>query len=397
MIIEDIETATATETSQHIKGIEQRGIRQFIESRVVVLSRLRTAWYLVLIGDQPCVLRNCPFTGTTTRDKSLVDEFIADMNHLLMSQGCSGVADFSGVVVNNERTQLRGYLVRYPEAGRFSELLETPVMPGGLPISWARREKWIRQIITAVAKIHQRGVAIGCPDKESMWIDLDDQIVIAMFRSTETYRSNREGQLPPEIRRLTAPSALPPAHTSTVQSDLFQLGLLIWRLAENDFNRYGGFCRRNGCRSLPHYRCMADHSNPVDLPPCSSEVPAYINEIIVHCRQEEPSRRRSACNLLAMLPADYEHSVFSPNRVSPFRPYCQRVYSNESGQMIDEHYACAICEEGDFELCLECISNSLWCWDTSHKLRRRVARNGRLFDEESISWERRSITRASEF
>jgi serine/threonine protein kinase len=385
MIIEDVEAAAAIETSKHMKEIEQRGIRQIAESEVVVLSRIRTALYLVLIDEQPCIQRNCPFSGTTTSDRKLVDEFIADMNLVLMAQGCPGVAEFVGVVVNNNHTQLCSYLVRYPEAGLFSELVEAP-MSSGLPISWERREKWIRQIITAVAEIHQRGVVIGCPDKESMWIDLDDQIVIVLFKSTGSYRANEYGQLPPEIRRFTVPGALATGQTSTVQSDLFQLGLLVWMLAENDFNRVNIFCRKSGCQSFPHYRCMADHANPVGLPLCGPAVPAYVNEIIGHCRQEQPSRRKSACELLVLLPANHEPSVFSGNRVSPFRPYCQRIYCNECGvKMTDEHYSCELCQAGDFDLCPKCISKPLSCYDDSHKLRRRVMKNGRLFDEETAS------------
>jgi hypothetical protein len=166
-IIEDVEAAAATETSRHIEEIEQRGIPHYVESQVVVLSRIRTALYLVLVENQPCIQRNSPFSGGTTSDRKLVDEFIVDMKLLQMVQGCPGVAEFVGVVVNDNRTQLCSYLVRYPEAGLFGELLEAPTS-SGLSISWERRERWIRQIITAVAEIHKRGVIIGCLDKESM-------------------------------------------------------------------------------------------------------------------------------------------------------------------------------------------------------------------------------------
>ena len=322
-IIEDVEAAAAaaTETSKYMKEIEQRGIHQYEESRVVVLSRIRTALYLVLVENQPCIQRNSPFSGATTSDRKLVDEFITDMKLLQLAQGCPGVAEFVGVVVNDNHTQLCSYLVRYPEAGLLGELLEAST-PNDLPISWERRERWIRQIITAVAEIHGRGVVVGCLDKESMWVNLDDQIEIVLFKSTGSYRSNAYGQLPPEIRRFTAPGALATGQIPTVQSDLFQLGFLVWMLAENDFNRVCIFCRKSGCQNFPHYRCMADHANPVDLPICGPEVPAYVNEIIGHCRQVQPSRRKSARALLALLPANHEPAVFSPNRVSPCRPYC---------------------------------------------------------------------------
>jgi hypothetical protein len=72
-IIEDVEAAAATEISKNMEEIEQRGIRQYVESQVVVLSRIRTALYLVLVENQPCIQRNSPFSGTTTSDRKLVD------------------------------------------------------------------------------------------------------------------------------------------------------------------------------------------------------------------------------------------------------------------------------------------------------------------------------------
>jgi hypothetical protein len=215
---------------------------------------------------------------------------------------------------------------------------------------------------------------------------LDDQIGIVLFKSTGSYRSNEYGQLPPEIRRFTAPGALVTGQIPTVQSDLFQLGLLVWMLAENDFNRVCIFCRKSGCQSFPHYRCMADYANPVDLPYCGPEAPAYVNEIIDHCRQGQPSHRKSARALLALLPANHEPAVFSPNRFSPSRPYCQRIYCNECGvKTTHAHYSCGLCKAGGFHLCPKCISRPTSCHDDSHKLRRRVVRNCRFVDEETGS------------
>lgn len=383
MISEDVEVAAVTETSKHIEEIEQRGIRQYVERQVVVLSRIRTALYLVLVDNQPCIQRNSPFSGMTTSNMKLVEEFIAAMKLLQLAQGCPGVAEFVGVVVNESRTELCSFLVRYPEAGSFAELLDASTS-NNLSYSWGRRERWIRQIITAVAEIHKRGVVVGCLDKESMWVNLDDQIVIVLFKSTGSYRANRDGQLPPEVRTLTTPRGLVTNQVPTVQSDLFQLGLLVWMLAENAFDKACIFCRRSGCQNFPHYRCMADHANPVDLPTCGPEAPAYINEIISYCRQVEPSRRKSARELFSLLPANHELVVFSPNRVSPRRPYCQRVYCSECGVITtDIHYSCELCEAGDFDLCPKCISRPTSCYDDNHKLRRRVMRNSRMIDEET--------------
>lgn len=65
-IIEDVEEATTAETSKRIEEIEQRGLHQCLESQVVVLSRIRTNVYLVLVKKQRFIERKLCFAGTTT-------------------------------------------------------------------------------------------------------------------------------------------------------------------------------------------------------------------------------------------------------------------------------------------------------------------------------------------
>jgi hypothetical protein len=218
-----------------------------------------------------------------------------------------------------------------------------------------------------------------------MRVNLDDQIGIVIFKSTGSYRSSTYDPLPPDIRRFTAPGVAT-SQIPTVQSGLFQLGLLVWMLTENDFNKVDIFCRKSGCQSFPHYRRVADHADPVDAPNCGPEVPAYVNNIIGHCWHEHHSRRKSAGTLLALVAASHEPADFSPKKVSPRDAYHQQIYCTGCGVITtNAHYSCTPCDAGDFDFCPECVSKPTWCYDGSHKLRRRTVKNGRLIDEETGS------------
>ena len=199
-IIEDVEEAATEETSKHIEEIKQRGLHQYVESEVVILSRIRTHLYLVLVEKQRYVEKMLPFVGTTTSGRKPVDQFIADMKLLQMTQGCPGVAEFVGVVVDDDRTQLCGYLIRLPEQGLLPEHFHAARL-NDIIIPWERRARWIRQITTAIAEIHKRGVVVGCVDMRVMWLNSDDEIIIMFFNSTTDYVRNRKGFLPPELRR----------------------------------------------------------------------------------------------------------------------------------------------------------------------------------------------------
>lgn len=197
-----------------------------------------------------------------------------------------------------------------------------------------------------------RGVVIGCLDGTRMWVSSDDEIMIMFSKSTAGYMTNWRGYLPPGLRRFTAPWALATDQIPTFQSDMFQLGLVIWMLAKHFCSVSGVFCRKSGYQGFPRYRCTADHANPAELPPCGSEVPAFVNVLMGHCRKVQPKRRKPAYALLALLPADHDSAAFSPNRVSLHIPCFQSVLCDRcSAFATDIHYHCSVCNQRDFDLC----------------------------------------------
>ena len=182
--------------------------------------------------------------------------------------------------------------------------------------------------------------------------------------------TNQHGYVPPESRKPTVLGAVVPGQSLTYQSDLFQLGLCIWMLTEHVETVLGVFC---GCETVPRYRCTADHVNPIKLPLCGSEAPESIDVIVGHCRQEQPCQKKPACALHALLPTDYESRGIFPKRIS-FQNHCFRwiTCSECTKPTTDEHYHCNVCQRGDFDLCPQCFSAGVSCYDNGHKLSRRV-------------------------
>lgn len=305
------------------------------------------------------------------------------MKLLQMAQGCLGVAEFVGVVLSDDRKQLCSYLLQFPEQGSVRKLLEAARLDGTV-ISWKRRERWVRQIITTVFEVHKRGIFIGHVELCMIWVDSNDNLVSIFFKSMASHITNRRGFAPPELREFTVPGAIPDGQSLNFQSDLFQLGFCIWMLmlAEHAATVTGIFCSKSGCKTFPRYRCTAEHINPIKLPPCGGEVPKFVDVIISHCRQERPCQRKPASALLAFLRTYDDPAGFSPKRISFQTYYFQSITCEECAKVTsDENYHCNVCDHGDFDLCPQCFSAGIPCYDDGHKLSRRVRKNGRLINE----------------
>ena len=374
----DLQQASLADSSQYVEEIEHRGLPQYLESEVIVLSRINTQLFLVLVESQQLMERKPPFTKNGMSD---IADFFADMKLLQMAQGCPGVAKFVGVVLSDDRTELCSYLLQFPEQGSVQFLLNAARLDGTL-IPWKRRERWIRQIITTVVEIHKRGIFVGHVEISTMWVDSNDDIIFISFKSVADHIRNRHGHAPPELRKLTAPGAIATGQSLTFQSDLFQLGLCIWMLTEHVATVTGIFCSKSGCETFPHFRCTADHVNPIKLPLCGSEVPEFIDVIVGHCRQERPCQRKPASALLALLPTDHDSEGFCPKRISFLTHSFRAITCTECAKVTtDEHYHCNVCHHGDFDLCPQCFSAGIPCYDNGHKLSRRVHKNCRLINE----------------
>lgn len=141
------------EGSKFIPTIMQRGLPRYYEQQICIVKRVQKCYYLSTCRGQGCVLRRLPFAATDGSGRNLTDEFWEGLRLLLAAQGILGIPKFVGVVLSDDRQQLVGYLTSFAEQGPIRHVLNMAVTSGET-IPWSRRERWIRQLITATAEVH---------------------------------------------------------------------------------------------------------------------------------------------------------------------------------------------------------------------------------------------------
>lgn len=375
-----------------IREIENRSIPQYLQKDVVIIRREKGLW-IVGIGSQIYVEQKVPFREAAAHGQRLMECFMDDIKALHLAQGCDNVAKLAGVVLSDDRRLLLSYLVEAPRQGPLFDLIINS-RERNLSISWARREKWVHQALHATVELHKRNIVIGYRPftSEGIWIDANDDLVIMKLSRNTTNIPNSYGYLPPELRNkvVTGSSFCDIEFNFTSQTDLFQLGLLIWRIAQKVTNATSRllFCGKE-CRAKPRYRCTADHLNPVQLPRCvGNDIPAYIDTVIGLCRQRQASKRKPASLLLELIPPllhrsddallDFEMvDVCRASCRPPCNIDCEECCQNTN----NEFYQCNICDEGDFDLCPGCVADGITCWDESHTLDRCVSKGGEFVIE----------------
>ena len=374
-ICEDLHVVSIDKTPAVMDQFFSRVTPVFKQSYIGQRSRL-TEHFFVSLGSQNCLEQKLPFSTNKESAKS----FMGRLKGLQLAQGCRGVAEFIGVVSTDDKTELRGYLVRAPENGPLRRVFEDATLKG-TPITWDRRERWIRQMIIAVKDIHLRDIVIGEMTTSNVWVDSNDDLVVLDLNSKLSYTNMpfsfpncvaQEFRMGEEIGDLAFGTSL------TSQSDLFQLGLFIWLVAQHISFGPGTFSRQSECQNMPYYRCAAAHTRPVDLPPCKGEeVPDYINAIVSRCRQERPSARESAAELPELLPSITVHDSLAP----PTSRTVSDTYGWPFGSdrcdgcghvAADELFHCNACSLGDFDLCPACVARGFHCYKQELSLVHRV-------------------------
>ena len=160
--------------------------------------------------------------------------------------------------------------------------------------------------------------------------------------------------MPPELRKHSKSIERATRDMLNFRTDIFQLGLILWLLAEHRLYCTGYLCAKSACTKFPRYTCVMDHANPVELPACCGGVPSYFSDIIRRCRLPDFKARPSARRLIEAFPYTGEIKdrapriaktldVYAP-KVAYFSPRC-----DECGMLAkDLHYHCNVCYEGDF-------------------------------------------------
>lgn len=382
-VTEDLDARVNDE--EMIRCVEHIGCPRFVKSDVVVRSRFSRYVYVIQMGSRLYIEKRLPFAGTSDADNDNVKNFFADLRFFQSLSGCNAITKFAGVVLDDTRKHLGSFLREYPALGRLSTIFDTAEARGE-KIPWKIRETWAKQIICAVADVHERGVIVSQLSIGSVGVRADGSAVLMHSVSSTrliTYLRCFKGYLAPELR--DKPFNDPSLWKMNFQTDIFQLGLLLWLLAEHKwFPGNHLYCPMNACTNMPRFTCHEEHTDPVELSPCRGpEVPKYMDTIIRHCRRSDPSERMPARELLTFFretetPSQMAGIVanLSPVDIDGISFYC-----DECGAFIlDSHFHCNICDGGDMDFCRNCISRGIHCLVPQHRLIKRAIKNGVVID-----------------
>ncbi|RMX95297.1 hypothetical protein D0868_11805 [Hortaea werneckii] len=259
-------------------------IPRFTESEVDFISHLSGFVYKVHAGGRTVIKKEIPGPDT-------VDEFLYEVNALDSLRGCESIIQLEGLVTNDSGEAVKGLLISYAPGGALVDILYD--YNGGLP--WYRREKWAKQIVQGLSDIHEAGFVQGDFTLSNIVIDeYDNAQIIDINR-----RGCPVGWEPPELSRLID-SGQRISMCISVKTDLYQLGMVLWALAE-----------------------QIDEPERVEQPLARliDGVPAYYSEMVEICLSERPQSRWSAKRLLRMFPHRH-HSPMSSSQPPPDQRCC---------------------------------------------------------------------------
>ncbi|KAI0154458.1 hypothetical protein GGR57DRAFT_115608 [Xylariaceae sp. FL1272] len=308
--------------------------------------------------------------------KAHIDALIYVMQFSHFSRGVPGVSPFLGLVMD-ESNVLSGFLMELPAKGHLNKVTRSgPGKP-----NWKRREKWCRQIIQAVADVHSRGLVIGSLAELPCVVAVDGYDNAVLFRRFQTTLLNKTrhcGEIPPECRAEAI-------HGNEIKAspagDIFQLGLLLWRVIALDFGFSHSFCKAVGC-SQASLECTKPHADPVQLPPLES-CPSYLVNIITACRVANPDERLPAWQLLELYDPEIVEELVKmeifdqgshPKRLRRVED-CEELYHITRqcnvcrAETTGHSFKCTTCDAGDFDMCPSCFARGVHCYDAAHYLR----------------------------
>lgn len=246
---------------------------RFNETSIDFDSHLSGFVYKVFLGDRVVIKKEIPGPDT-------VDEFLYEVNALDSLSAAENVVKLEGLVTDKEGGVVKGLLISYAAQGALVDMIFDC-----RPMPWHRREKWALQIVNGLAEVHEAGFVQGDFTLSNIVIDdKDDAQIIDINR-----RGCPVGWEPPELGRLIE-SGQRVGMCIGVKTDLYQLGMVLWALAEE-----------------------VDEPERVErpLPDMHPDIPQYYRDLVRICLSERPQGRRPANELLKLFPATAGHAPAS--------------------------------------------------------------------------------------
>lgn len=306
-------------------------------------------------------------------------------------RGVPYCAALKALVMDPESRLLKGMLVEIPSKGPMFVIMNVHRLRGS-PIPWAIRQRWAKQIVKAVAAVHDRGLVLGQLRTYSrlFCIDDDDNAILTPGGTGDhPHVHNAPGLIPPESRANVHEQSW---DNVTPESDLFQLGMYLWHLYRDENQAMDLlFCQVADCDKGRRDAC-ALHADPISLPKASPNVPDWLNYVINKCRQADPASRPRARDLLSYFPnedqigrdiASLNHdqrkifgtrnpddACYGNKRIEVLRETYREIPLCEfcSAGCFEDAYTCNICQNGNFDCCPQCFDEGRHCKDETHLL-----------------------------
>ena len=255
-------------------------------------------------------------------------------------------------------------------------------------IPWLIREVWARELIQAIIEIHSQSLIAGVFKFFSVGIRADGVAVLHWVNRSESRLQDCRGQVPPELRNQHCKDHSGSAVRDNLnfQTDIFQLGLVLWLLVEHE--DMGDFCPRSACTHRPRTTCMAPHANPVELPKCHDNIPVYLCDIIRDCRLPDPRSRVSTSELAHVLCSTPQPEVTPAEIQQALMPYISSgtnfdmlIMCDDCGDLTPEiHFHCNICHSGDWDICQACYEEGRRCLVREHRMVKRARSQNDFID-----------------
>lgn len=237
-----------------------------MESQIDFEAHMSGFVYKVRIDGETLIKKEIPGPDT-------VDEFLYEINALSQLYNSRNVIRFYGVIVDDYGEHVKGLLISFAEQGALIDV----IYDHDRTIPWIRREKWARQIVEGLSEIHEAGFVQGDFTLSNIVIDDDDNAKIIDINR----RGCPVGWEPPEATPLIESNQRISMYIG-VKSDLYQLGMVLWALAEQEDE-------------------PETHGRPLTLRE-ETEVPDWYRTLMSICLAENPRNRLQAIDLLRLFP-----------------------------------------------------------------------------------------------
>ena len=369
-------------SSTAIASLHDIGCHQYPESEVVQLE-------MVSPPSGFCSSLN----GQLVFERKFMDsipcsEMLYNIRVLHCMNGSPGFPKLVGIVTDDSQRNLKSFLVELPKQIRTLDQIL-----GGPSFSWERREKWATELVYGVYRMHSQGFVVGkFKGTADPFIDETDSILFWTFRKRFMTGYTGGAYYPPEfchVRAMLRHLEDRDRPQVTSKADIFWLGSILWRLAENKpYKRTSPLCDRMQCTGND---CDLSHTVPIALPRLPEHVPPYFREIVDACRRADPRERPAARELVKMFlcskvectekqqrqSEDNEETGRSSSQVWK-KNICSRTEGTRtpaltcnlchSRRLALPSYHCNFCNDGDYDICQTCFDLGRHCANDQHLL-----------------------------